>query len=222
MKVLIHAVPRRMWYVTKFLVPELERQGADQIEIWNDSDKLGNLHACMKSFEARTGHDATWHIQDDVLLCRDFVKRCREHDKGVAVGFCCRHFYDDPTKTGTVYIPDAWGSFQCVRIPDDYARECAAWFTAGEWQNSPNADIPLLYAANKGDDTFFHEFLQMEHGRETVENIAPNLVEHVDYIIGGSTLHWWRDALPVSDHWDDKELVQELKIAVRPYVKHVN
>ena len=38
MKVLIHACPKRMWYVEGWLVPELQRQGADSVEIWNDTE----------------------------------------------------------------------------------------------------------------------------------------------------------------------------------------
>ena len=78
MKVLIHACPKRMWYVEGFLLPELKRQGADEVEVWNDTEGKGNLRACMEAFAARgTGDEGTWHIQDDVLLCRDFVERCR-------------------------------------------------------------------------------------------------------------------------------------------------
>ena len=37
MQILIHACPARMWYVDGFLVPELRRQGAKHIEVWNDT-----------------------------------------------------------------------------------------------------------------------------------------------------------------------------------------
>ena len=127
MKVMIHACPIRMWYVEGFLVPELERQGADEITVWCDTEKQGNLRACMAAFSACTGDGGTWHIQDDVLLCRDFVKRCRAHDEGVVYGFCNETFRDDPQQAGRLSVADAWHSFQCVRIPDSYARDCAAW-----------------------------------------------------------------------------------------------
>ncbi len=52
MKVLIHTCPQRMWYVEAFLAPELERQGADEVEIWNDAERKGNLRACMEAFAA--------------------------------------------------------------------------------------------------------------------------------------------------------------------------
>ena len=92
MKILIHACPQRMWYVQEFLAPALQAQGADEIEIWNDAEGRGNLASCMASFAARTGDGGTWHIQDDVLPCRDFVERCRQNDEGVVYGFCNEQF----------------------------------------------------------------------------------------------------------------------------------
>jgi len=218
MKVLIHAYPKRMWYVEGWLVPELERQGADEVEIWNDTEGNGNLRACLDSFAARSGDGGTWHIQDDVLLCRDFVKRCREHDEGVVYGFCNVQFTDDPLQTGRVSVEDAWHSFQCVRIPDEYARECAAWF---EGPGKTSALYPIWVKSGKMDDDVFRTFLIDRHGRETVENLRPNLVEHVDWIIGGSVLHPWRGYIARAHFWDDEELVRELRESVRGHVQYI-
>ena len=220
MKVLIHACPARMWYVEGFLKPELLAQGADEVTIWNDEYKKGNLAACMESFALRDGNGAegTWHIQDDVLLCRDFVQRCRELDAGVVYGFCNELFLDDPQQTGVVYAEDAWHSFQCVRIPDAYARGCAEWL-AGAGRNHP--DYPKWIRSGSMDDSVFRAYLLSEHERETVENLAPCLVEHVDWIVGGSVLHPWRGFLARAEYWEDEELVQELKKAVKGKVKYI-
>lgn len=218
MKVLIHAYPKRMWYVEGWLVPELERQGADEIEIWNDAEGKGNLRACLESFAARTGDGGTWHIQDDVLLCRDFVQRCREHDEGVVYGFCNVQFTDDPAQTGVVSVEDAWHSFQCLRIPDAYARECVAWF---EGPGRTSGLYPIWISSGKMDDDMFRTFLLDRHGRETVENLRPNLVEHVDWIIGGSILSPWRGYIARAHFWDDEELVRELKESVRGHVQFI-
>ena len=218
MKVLIHAYPKRMWYVEGFLVPELRRQGADSIEIWNDTEGAGNLAACMASFAARTGDGGTWHIQDDVLLCRDFVERCRQHDEGVVYGFCCEQFTDDPLQTGRVSVEDAWHSFQCVRIPDAYARECERWLHG---EGREHAQYPLWISSGKMDDSVFRSFLVEKHGRETVENLKPCLVEHVDWIVGGSVLHPWRGYLARAAFWGDEDLVRDLKDAVRGKVVYV-
>lgn len=217
MKFLIHACPQRMWYVSEFLVPELKAQGAEEIEVWNDVEKKGNLKACMESFAARTGigDDGTWHIQDDVLLCRDFVKRCREHDEGVVFGFACRNFGDRLDAYGEVYTPDAWNSFQCVRIPDAWARECAKWVLSKAWEGeSASVELPVLFVLGKGDDTFFHEFMQSRYPYEVVENLKPNLVDHIDWLVGGSSIQQWRDYLARAEFFDDQNLVDELRDAI--------
>ena len=219
MRVLIHACPKRMWYVNGWLVPELRRQGADSIEIWNDTEGAGNLAACMASFKARSGDGGTWHIQDDVILARDFVERCREHDEGVVYGFFCEYFTDDPKQAGRVSVEDAWHSFQCVRIPDAYARECEAWLH-GEGQNHEN--YPLWIRSGKMDDSVFRTFLIEKHGRETVENLKPCLVDHVDFILGGSVLHPWRGHLARATFWEDEDMVRELKESVKGHVVYVN
>lgn len=220
MKIMIHAYPKRMWYVTDFLVPMLKEQGAEDISVWNDTEKWGCLESCMKSFASMEGDGGTWHIQDDVLPCRDFVKRCRELDDGVVYGFCNEDFTDDPTQTGIVYAPDVWHSFQCVRIPDQYARECADWFYSYGWRNSPMPELQILVGRKSGDDTFFREFLQMCHGTERFRNVKPNLVEHVDWIIGGSILSPYREFSARAYYWDDEELVEELKKAVKGKVQY--
>ena len=215
MKVLIHACPARMWYVDAFLVPTLKRQGADEVEVWNDTEGKGNLLSCMESFASRTGNGGTWHIQDDVLLARDFVSRCRALDRGVVYGFTCGQFGDDPQQTGEVYAPDAWHSFQCIRIPDSWARECAEWFFSGSWRDDPGPELFALFGMNQGDDTFFREFVQTRHGRETMINAKPNLVEHVDWLVGGSILSPWRGFLARAHYWEDETLVDELRAQLR-------
>lgn len=216
MKILIHACPQRMWYVEEFLAPALQAQGAENIEIWNDSEKRGNLASCMASFAARIGDGGTWHIQDDVLPCRDFVQRCRETDEGVVYGFCNEHFTDDPQQVGTVYVEDAWHSFQCVRIPDAYARACAAWL---EGAGREHEQYPIWIASGKMDDAVFRSWLIAEHGRETVRNLKPNLVEHVDWLVGGSILSEWRGYLTRAYYWDDEDLVQALRRRIRARVQ---
>ena len=217
MVIQIHACPQRMWYVEDFLIPSLEAQGADRIEIWNDAGGRGCLESCMAAFAARPeGDGGTWHIQDDVLLCLDFVRRARKLDEGVVYGFCCLWFGDDPDQAGRAYMPDAWHSFQCVRIPDAWARECAAWYYSGAWETeSPNIELPALAAQGDGDDTFFREYLLCRHGRGTVLNCRPNLVEHVDLLLGGSVLHQYREYRATAHYFEDTDLVDQLRAELR-------
>jgi hypothetical protein len=214
MKVMIHACPERMWYVEQFLVPSLE--GAE-IRIWNDTEHRGNLRSCMDAFAACEGEGDTWHIQDDVLLCRDFLRKAGAFPAGVVVyGFCCEYFLDDPEIFGEVYMPDVWHSFQCVRIPDAWARECAEWYATRRWEwESMDLALPALEATNRGDDAFFREFLQCRHGEATAINARPNLAEHVDLLIGGSVLHQYRDYQARAYWWEDEDLVAALRYELR-------
>lgn len=218
MKFLIHACPQRMWYVEDFLLPMLREQGAENIEVWNDTEHVGNLKSCMDSFASRTGDGGTWHLQDDVLPSRDFVKRCAENDDGLVYGFCCRNFNDRIDAYGDVYVADAWNSFQCVRIPDEYARECASWVYSGVWEKeSALVELPVLYKLGKGDDTFFHEFMLCRHQYETALNLKPNLVDHIDWLVGGSALQQWRDYIARAEFFEDQDLIEDLAKRIKRY-----
>lgn len=215
MRFLIHACPVRMWYVDEFLVPSLLDQGIDpdDVEIWNDTAGEGNLYACMHSFESRTGDGGTWHLQDDVLICRDFAERCAELEKyGIVYGFCNESFTDDPEKIGLVEFKDSWHSFQCIRIPDPLARECADWF----FNDARHRFIFTKWVeSGKMDDSFFRAFVEDRHHDEMIFNAAPCLVEHVDALIGGSMLSQWRGYWPRAYYWHDKDLVDDLKKRIK-------
>lgn len=215
MKIMIHASPARMWYVNDFLIPSLLAQGMSDsdITVWNDTEKVGNLRSCMNAFASCEGDGGTWHLQDDVLICSDFVKRCEALDRGLVYGFCNRQFTDDPQQSGRVHIPDAWHSFQCVRIPDPWARECAEWFE--EAQTFP--EFRWMTETGKMDDAFFAEFINERHPTETVYNAKPCLVEHVDVLMGGSVCNQWRGFWARAHWFEDEDLVQNLRDALKNY-----
>ena len=213
MKVMIHAAPKRMWYVEGFLIPSLLAQGIEP-DVYCDTKGLGNLGAFLDSVRDLHG-DGTWHIQDDVLICRDFVKRCEEITDGVAYGFANVKFTDDVSQVGRVNVFNSWHSFQCVRIPDEYAREYAEWISSGAWKKVNNHELSILFDGNCGDDTFFHEFMLARHPSDIVTNMAPNIVEHVDFLVGGSILNKARCFWPRAHYWEDESLVDELKAKVK-------
>lgn len=209
MRVMIHAVPSRMWYVEGFLIPSLRAQGIEP-QLYVDTKQLGNLGACLDSFIQCSG-DGTWHIQDDVLICRDFAERAAANDQGVVNGFCCVLFgEDDPSQIGTVTPRNLWHGFPCVRIPDDYARDFVRWIRSGS--HSVYAD--RLIRKGKGDDYLFHEYFRNVHPRDKPRNIAPNLVEHVDDLLGGSVANTWRKKPARSALWDEPERVEQLAAAI--------
>ena len=210
MQIMIHAVPRRMWYVNEFLAPSLRAQGMEP-EIFCDTGGLGNLGACLACFSQLAGDGETWHLQDDVLIARDFAERASKVPAGVANGFCHIRSNDDPRCTGEVYTPDLWNGFPCVKIPDAYAREFTEWIKTADhdsWQD-------LMIRQNRADDFLFHRFMEDRHGTEKCYNVGPNLVEHVDWLIGGPIVGTWRGYITRSDLWDDEELVQDLKRRIK-------
>ena len=197
MKIMIHACPQRMWYVSEFLVPQLRDQGAaeDEITVWNDTEGWGNLESFVRSCEylrsmwGRKASPHTWHIQDDVILAHDFVARARTLERetdGIVCGFCCLNWGPKPIKEGIVPIRFMWNGFQCLRIPDRIAAEFAVWFR-GSGCRKP--ELQRWVGKNKGDDSIFRAFCLERHGNDTVRNINPNLADHVDFLIGGTVLN---------------------------------
>lgn len=219
MRVLIHAAPARMWYAKDFLVPRLRAQGLKkaQIQVWNDKEGKGNLISCMEAFASCRGlPGGTWHIQDDVLPARDFVRLAAAHDRGIVAGFCCRDF--EPRRgaenTGPQPPRNLWYSMQCIRLPNDVAAACASWFETVR----DHPDFAVWTATGKRDDQFLRAFLQARLPGITVENLAPNLTEHVDWLIGGSLINRGRAIQTErSAYWADEGLVAELEKELKEY-----
>ena len=211
MLIMIHACPARMWYVDEFLIPSLVAQGIEreEITVWNDTEKRGNLYACMDSFSEAAKHDGdTWHLQDDVLVCRDFAERIDIEEDVVVCGFC--HTLFEPfNRPMPGFTPAAFmfNSFPCIRIPNRIAGEFVDWFY-NDARYRPKYK-PWL-ESNIHDDGFWHDFYAEQHAHDYVWNLVPNLVEHVDWLIGGSTINQWRGYVCRSSYWEDEELVLEL------------
>ena len=99
-----------------------------------------------------------------------------------------------------------WYSFPCIRIPNKLAGECSKWFY-------DNQERFTLYIKNKKyDDSLFKDFL-LEHYSDTkVKNLIPNLVDHIDYLIGGSITNNRRSEKQVrSLYWEDYDLITALR-----------
>lgn len=217
-KILIHACPARMWYVEEFLIPSLEEQGIEDIDLALDSTGKGNLQACLDSFaEVGQRPGGTWHLQDDVLIARNFAERIEEFDDGVACGFC--HTLFEPfNRPMPGYVPALYmfNSFPCIRIPNEVAAEFIEWYyTDARYRDNYQPWV----RSGIHDDGFWHDFYVEKHRHDFVWNIAPNIVEHVDWLIGGSVANEWRGYICRASYWDDPDenLIQELarKLASR-------
>ena len=206
---MIHTCPSREWYVNEFLVPSMIDQGIsrDRIKVWCDTEGIGNLRATMKSFsEIPMDGQGTWHLQDDVIISKDFRELTERYNVGIVCGFCSR--YSEGRPEGETNIRNMWYSFPCIRIPNNTARECAKWFYHGAI-NDPK--YKKWVESKKHDDEAFKEFLRIKHPATKSVNLVPNAVNHVDYLLGGSLVNSQREKPAVSLYWSEDDLVEDLK-----------
>ena len=206
---LIHTCPKRKWYVDEFLVPSMIMQGIpqDRIQVWNDDKGIGNLRATMKSFsEIPMDGQGTWHLQDDVVISKDFKALTEQYNEGLVCGFCSR--YSEERPVGQTTLRNMWYSFPCIRIPNNIARECAKWFYHGAINDSK---YKMWVESRKHDDEAFKEFLKLKHPEMRVYNLAPNPVNHVDYLLGGSLVNNQREKIAVSLFWEEPEIITALE-----------
>ena len=210
-KYLIHTYPKRLWYVEQYLIPSMLEQGIakDDITVYNDEKGEGNLRACMNAFESCPDDlEGTWHLQDDVIICRDFKKRTEMYDNGLVCGFSSKMYDgDEKGKRGAVPRVRMWFSFPCIRIPNKWARQC------GEWVKKyiiGNMVYERYWKKGANDDWAFRQYLK-EFQRDCVAlNIMPNLVDHVDYLLGGGSGGQRKEPVR-SQYWEDDDLVKALE-----------
>lgn len=206
---MVHACPERMWYVNDFLLPSLEKQGI-LADVWNDSEKKGNLFATIESFaECGRNAGATWHLQDDVVICSDFGERVKQNTDGVVCGFACQNFGPSMTHVGQVPAKFMWYSFLCIRVPNELAKEFTDWFYEDAIHRTRYAS---QIVDRKHDDWFFREFILERHLDMFVTNLVPNLVDHIDYLIGGTLINRQRNIqVNRAKFWTDTDLIQDLE-----------
>lgn len=204
-KIVIHTYPTRLWYVNNFLVPSLIDQGLTDIIIFNDKYHIGNLMAFILSL--KNIGDA-WHLQDDVIISKDFAKRIKKY-KNFSCGFCAEGFQTEIVE-GTTNIKNMWYSFPCLFIPGTIAEDFYNWFMDKE----KSADFNQMISTGKMDDLIFKEFLVQHYPDMEVENISPNLVDHIDYLIGGSVANKARKKIARAKSFQDLELVKDLESRV--------
>lgn len=209
-KYMIHAYPKRMWYVEGYIVPSLIAQGIpeENITVWNDTTGEGTLMACMNSFKSCEGDGGTWHLQDDVAICSDFKARTEWYDNGLVCGFSSLMYDGDhDRKKGAVHRKNMWFSFPCIRIPDPWARECAQWVMTDIIGNPVYKEF---WEKGRNADWAFRQYLQAFHRDCIALNIMPNLVDHVDYLLGGGSGGQRKEPCR-AQYWIDDELIEQLE-----------
>lgn len=212
-KYLIHCVDKRKWYVDEFLVPSMIKQGIEKenILIYNDTKKLGNLRAFLSSADMiGTTVSGTWHLQDDIIISSKFREVTETYDHGIVCGFCNQYSKDLPI--GIRPISDMWYSFPCIRIPNSLLKSFVKWVNLPSTQNKYRTYIE----AGKFDDTLFRAYVTTTYKDKIVRNICPNIVDNVDYLLGGSLINYMRDKeININSlYFNEKNLVEELKHSI--------
>lgn len=207
MEILIHAAPERMKYVKEFLAPRLKDQGAD-VAIWEDKERKGNLAAYLESYRSLPSTGDTWHLEDDVLPDRRFVKLVSgEWSKfpGIICGFGDRRKYKEKHFGNANCGPGMFNSFPCIRIPNKTIKEFLVWFE--EVRETPHIDN--IVKTGKEIDYLFRIYLDSH--RMNAYNFRPCLVEHIDEYLCGSICHPARNSLAKAVLFEDIESLQELE-----------
>jgi hypothetical protein len=207
-KYLIHTCEKRKWYVDEYLVPSMIKQGIDNtnILIYNDEHKEGCLKSFISSSEMITTlRQGVWHLQDDIIISSNFKKVTEEFDKGIVCGFCS--YYSEDAPIGIRPINDMWYSFPCIRIPNVVLKGFVKWINSQNTQNKYRVYIEQ----NKFVDLLFREYVTTIYEDKLIHNLCPNIVDNVDYLLGGSTINYIRDKQPVSLYFQEKNLIEELK-----------
>lgn len=209
-KYLIHECKSRLWYVNEYLVPSMLKQGIkkEDIGFCCDTKDRGNLANCMEAFKQVPDDDSgTWHLQDDVIISKDFKEQTEKHDEGIVCGFAS--MYDsEKNLPGLVNVRDMWFSFPCIRIPNKIARSCAEWIEKYMIGNLVYKD---WWEKGVNDDMLFRQYIWQYHGEDEALNLAPNIVNHIDYLIGGSVNGRDTGKRILSKYWNDNKLIKELE-----------
>lgn len=222
---MIHSCEKRRWYIEDFLVPSMMEQGIsrDRIFVCNDDNGSGNLRMFIKSMrisaELFGEEEDIWHLQDDIMLSNDFAEIAENAPKHMVCSGACMCEKTNWKYVGTQTVEHKWLSFQAIQIPNSYALEFIDW-----WESEVLAKNQLAEKRkeNKYDDFFFWTFMSRRHHNDTVLNIVPNIVQHIDYMIGGSMVQTkehvkWRGKDNRCRWWYEEDREIELAKKIEEY-----
>lgn len=219
---MIHAIPKRMWYVENFLLPELRRQGVkdEEVKLWVDEEGWGNLESFVRSMQWVMNNcmpsETIWHLQDDVWPHSRFVEMTSKINDVFAWGFALPEWNQDHLyHTGFVPLTQSWTSFQANAFPNRMAAEFVVWF-----RDAKRTRRVARYANDgKHDDVIWRQFLDDVHPNDRVYNCNPNVVDHVDYLMGGTSINpsYPKDIKRNAYWWDEPERTAELEERVKKW-----
>lgn len=210
MNIMIHVCKEREWFVGGHLIPAIKEQASGKginVRCYVDSERMGNQKAFLHSAKLIAGEEGdTWHLQDDVWPSGDFFETISAYKDipGIICGFgtrtACRGKSPGWTTACGMYT-----SFQCIRIPNRMLTGLRQYVFTRYGKE---------VATDKWDDALFAEYLLRKAPYYPVLNLAPSIVEHVDYIIGGSVINKQRKYRPTAIEFDQtatEQLIERLR-----------
>lgn len=224
MKYIMRSYIERRWYVENFLLPSMYNQGIkpEDIEVFEDDGTLGNLMGFVYVMDyIAKNHDPNeglWHIQDDIVICKNFAEiNQNANPKFLTCGFASSlgDGYEKVKKTGWQTMNNSWMSFQAVLIPNKYCAHFVKWFNDRVVKGGL---FRKRYALNKPDDFFFHWFITHEYPDDLAYNMCPNIVNHVDNIVG-AYCNPQNTGKNISYYWLEDDLISQLRKDVNEFRK---
>lgn len=202
---IIHCVPKRKKWVDGYIIPELKKHNQKYI-IYEDTKGDGNLKSFTKSLDkVKNIPNGCWHIQDDIYFSSDFFERIKTLPKDMLIaGFTSADWCHG--REGIQFIQGGWLSFQCVYIPTKYVSGFR------QFLKDYYEDYKQMIDSGCCDDTLFQKYIKKKFPEDWCLNVKPNLVNHIDYLIGGTTIH--KNFKPhLALYWDEdiKEMEREVK-----------
>lgn len=187
----------------------MQQQGLENIIVKNDTYRIGNLLSFVLSCKDAGN---AWHIQDDVVICKEFHNRIKEIKQDrIACGFVSKNFEKEEIKAGIQPLKYIWYSFPCIFIPGNIAQEFFKWFY---FEAREDKKYKELINSRKADDELFRLFLFAKYPDIEVNNIKPALVDHIDYLLGGSQVNPLRSESSRATYFTDKQIVDDLKKSI--------
>lgn len=203
---LIHTCNKRKWYVDEFLIPSMRKQGIENILVYNDEYGEGQIPSLIKSYEL-IGDEDTWHLQDDIIISKKFKEITERRKEDIVCGFCNGFSVG---QSGYVGIYSMWYSMPCIRISGAIFKHFISWLNTREVRKR----LDVYFRENKHDDVFLEIFLKEYYPKMLVWNLAPNIVNHIDHLIGGSLINKDRNkdnSYIMSKYWDEPELLDDIE-----------
>ena len=151
-----------------------------------------------------------------MVISKNFASYTAKHnpEHKILCGYCTKRYQKEGVKViGKVKPKDMWMSFPCIYIPNYIAHLFVKWVRT---KASENETYKKWISTGKYDDSLFKVFVSLKYDQNyEVENLKPHLVDHIDFLLGGSLVSPNREVQTRAEYFEDQDLVDELIFEMR-------